>query len=377
MTRFNDRTWHFSGLALLVIGCAPGPSVKPASSAQTLPTTIVSSGGVQDVEELLREADAALARESYADAARLYARAGANDVVGNYRRRAWIGEGEAFDLLGDSEGALRAYERAAALGPPGRETDSLLIRSTRLLTFLERYREAEARARTVALEGRAPMEQVALLAARALGALESDREQDAERDVSAARALLDPLGIEHLDKIPLDVAALSFAQGELLRRQAARVRFDPLPTDFAQALENRCSLLLQAQGFYSESMRAQSAHYSAMAGVRVAQLYQELHEELMRVPLPKAANTDQRKALVQGALRLRYSILLTKATAMLTRTLEMVERTGEGKSWAIKAREALDRLNEAKEQEEAALRTLPYSRAQLEQALQDLSQRTR
>jgi len=116
------------------------------------------------------------------------------------------------------------------------------------------------------------------------------------------------------------------------------------------------------------------AHLAAMAGVRVGQLYKDLHAELTHLPYPPSADTPARRALVEGALRLRYAVLLNSAEAMLKSTVALVERTGEGASWAERAQAALIELTEARLAEEKALAALPYSRAQLEEALKKLSE---
>ncbi len=361
--------------SLLLGGCAPRGAPPGAPTRIETPTIIVSATGTEGLLELLARADAEMAAEHYETAAGLYQRAFDADAVGTYRPAALFGLGNALDRGGHPERALGAYERLYGLERPGFVRDGIGVRITRLLTYLERYREAEVRARGIEPVGRAPLEQVALGAARALGALERSDEESAERDLNRARAALDPLGIDHLDRVPLDFAAWSFARGELAKRQAERIGFSPLPVDFADTLERRCVLLLRAQAAYSDAMRAHSAHYSAMAGVRVGELYQTLHEELTHMPPPANAQTNSQRQLVEGALRLRYAVLLDTAGTMLSATLQMVDRTGEGQDWAERARTSLAQLRQAQLDEERALAALPFSRADLEKALRDLSAR--
>jgi hypothetical protein len=128
-------------------------------------------------------------------------------------------------------------------------------------------------------------------------------------------------------------------------------------------------LLLDAQSAYSDAMRAYDAHWSAMAGFRVGELYQKLHEELMQVPAPKAADTDRRRQLFEGAMRLRYSILLDKGKSMLDHTVAMADRTGEQSAWVLKSRQARDVIAKATEEERQALARLPYTKEQLQAAM--------
>ena len=72
-------------------------------------------------------------------------------------------------------------------------------------------------------------------------------------------------------------------------------------------------------------------------------------------------------------MRLRYSILLDKAKAMLDHTLTMAERTGEQSPWVLKSRQARDAIAQAMEEERQALARLPYTKAQLQAALDAFS----
>lgn len=380
-----DRTTSLKPLTFLSLilsggasfGCASaGASPEPKSPNQIeVPTTIVSPEGVENVEELLARADREFSLDHFEEAARLYERVVEYDLSGKYHGRGLLGAGESLDRAGEPERALANYERFLGAIPASPERETIEVRVVRLLTYLERYEQAETRARGISLDRRAPLERVAILAARAHGALVRGQVSDAERDISQGRGILEGLGVAHVETLPLDGAALFLALGELRRFQAGEVRFDPFPADFGQELERRCQLLLDAQSAYSETMKAKNAHYSAMAGVRVGQLYQELHDELMRMPAPAAANTQEKRALVEGALRLRYSILLDKAAKMLEHTLAMLERTEDPSPWAVRARASLQALQESRAAEQAALDALPYSRAQLEAALEDLEKR--
>jgi hypothetical protein len=193
--------------------------------------------------------------------------------------------------------------------------------------------------------------------------------------IEKARTVVERERFDAAGRIPRDVAQLYYALGEVRRLRAARIVFVPVPEDFAVVLERRCQLILDAQSSYSDAMRAEDAHWSAMAGYRVGELYQSLHEDLMVVPAPGAADTPGRRQLFEGAMRLRYSILLEKARAMMQHTLKMAARTGERSEWVLRAERAARDLEQAEQREQAALDRLPHSRAELQRALDDLGQR--
>jgi hypothetical protein len=76
-------------------------------------------------------------------------------------------------------------------------------------------------------------------------------------------------------------------------------------------------------------------------------------------------------------MRLRYAVLLEKAFTMMEHTLAMSKRTGEDSSWVGKAEEAKQKIEQAIRAEQAAIDRLPYTRAQLRAALEDLRRKAR
>jgi hypothetical protein len=122
-------------------------------------------------------------------------------------------------------------------------------------------------------------------------------------------------------------------------------------------------------------MRAYDAHWSAMAGYRVGELYERLHHELMAMPPPPQAGTERQRQLFEGAMRLRYSVLVSKALTMMQHTLTLAERTGEESDWVRRSATAKLELERALQDEQKALARLPYTRAELERALKDIEDR--
>lgn len=370
------------GSALCALGCAGGTprAAGPREGAPPVdvPTTVITKDSGQSVVDLLARADRARHQGLNEEATRLYHLVIDADLEGTYRTRAFVGLGTIHDLEGRAGEALSAYQRAVPAGTAASpESDAIRVRIVRWLVFLERWGEAERVAREVEPETRPVLEAVILRASRALGLLERGDESAAEIEIAKGRSTLDEAGLGQLVEVPLDVAALEYARGELERLRAEKIRFDPLPRDFATALEERCSHVLSAQAAYSEAMKAGSAQYSAMAGVRVGQLYQALHTDLVSMGRPAAADTAEKRMLFEGALRLRYAILLRKAAAMMESTVQMIERTGEGGAWAERARAALSEISQAERSEQALIDALPVSRTEIEAALLDIEERAK
>jgi hypothetical protein len=111
-----------------------------------------------------------------------------------------------------------------------------------------------------------------------------------------------------------------------------------------------------------------------MAGFRIGELYQSLHRDVMQLKPPAAADSQRRRQLFEGALRLRYSVLLGKALGMMKHTLAMARRTGERSPWVARAEQARSDIERAQVAEQEALDRLPYTRAELQAALDRLTQ---
>ncbi len=379
-------------LCVAVVGCVstpetPARSPNDAASAGPEPTsvttlrTVVSPREALGVDELCARADRDLAAGRLSDAAAGYDRVVELDGTGPLVPRALFGGATARDLLGQNAEALARYQRVFGEFPNAPEAHAARVRGVRLFVHLERYADAGQLARGLLSERGAsslrPLEAIAVYGAMALDHAERGDDAAAFEYVEKGRNVIDEHGLDAGGTIPRDIAALDYAAGEVRRLRAERITFVPLPANFGAKLEDRCQLLLDAQSAYSAAMRAEDAHWSAMAGFRVGELYEKLHVEVMRVPTPVAADTEERRMLFEGAMRLRYSILLDKAKTMMKHTLAMVERTREPTPWAERARASERTIEEAILREQAALARWPYSRADLQAALDDLEERNR
>jgi hypothetical protein len=285
--------------------------------------------------------------------------------------------GAAYDLGAELEVAARRYEDLARRFPRSELARPALARGVRILTHLEAWERAGLLARSLlAFESElGPFDRVSAYAAAALDGLVRDDELGASTMIERGRTLIDERGLDAAGQVPRELGALYFALGELRRRRAARIVFEPLPPNFPVVMEQRCQLLLDAQSAYSDAMRAHDAHWSTMAGVRVGELYQSLHRDLTRMPVPKAADTLEKRQLFEGAIRLRYAVLLETALRMIDHTLAMADRTGERSGWVDRGRAARASVESEMRAEQAALARLPFSKQTLEAALDELKAR--
>jgi hypothetical protein len=275
----------------------------------------------------------------------------------------------------DNERALERYEQVARRSPEHELGREALVRAMRLLCYLERWQRAGELADlffTREPEPK-PFDAVVALSSKALARLAMGDDAAALRFIEKGRDVVESRGLDLAGKLPRDLAQLYFALGEVRRLRAERIKFTPMPPNFAQAFEQRCQLVLDAQSAYSDTMRAYDSHWTAMAGYRVGELYQSLHADVMRIEPPRGADTLRRRQLFEGAMRLRYSVLLDKARGMMEHTLSMATRTGESSSWVARAEQAKRDIERAQAAEQAALDRLPYTRAELQAALDRLA----
>jgi len=377
----------FLGLLLAACGkagapparSAPGPTPSPAPAAAriVLPRTIITPDGAVDVADLYTRATERLSAGQALEAAKGFDRIVSVDPDGPYAPDSLYQAAIAHEEAGDREASLARFEQLVRRFPKHELAREALVRTLRLLCFLERWERAGLTAEVFfsRYTDPGPFESIVGLSAQALSRIAVGDTERATYYVEKGRNIIEERRLDAAGAIPRDLAQLYFALGEARRLRAEKIRFDPVPPNFAAVLEERCQLLLDAQSAYSDSMRAYDAHWSAMAGYRVGELYQALHRDLMSMPKPKAADTLARQQLFEGAMRLRYSVLLDKGLAMMEHTLSMSRRTGEKSAWVDRADEARRQLVQARKDEQDALDKLPYSRADLQGALDDLERK--
>lgn len=364
------------------LGCATSPRTgttlanapeKRVHSVQVSPT-VVTPDEVLSAEELFSRGLARFERRQFSAAARDLENAARGLAQTERSQLAWYRAGIARDEAGDLSTAVLDLERASDADDDSAIARDARVRLIRLLVFLERWAEAGEQARRLArlFPNLHAIESIVVDGALALDALRRNEMNEAAREIETARAIIEERRFDAATQLQRDVAVIYFALGEWRRLRGAELTFVPLPEDFAGQLERRCQLLLDAQSAYSMAMRAYDAHWSIMAGYRVSQLYEGLHQDLMQVLAVVQLPNGQDRKLFEAALRLRYATLLEKAAKSLEHTLSLAQRTGERSTWVTLASQAFDGLRRSMAEEQAALNQVPYTREQLLQALEHL-----
>jgi tetratricopeptide (TPR) repeat protein len=339
-----------------------------------LPPTYVTSTDAGPIAERFEKAKALLIAGKFREAAGAFDFIVGLEAVGRFAAPSLFNAGLAYEGVDDKDLALTRYMDLVQRFPDAQETRPGLVRMSRILTWQEDWPAlGSAAERLIAYADLAPMDRIEALGALALSQVEQGHVETALSSVSRARTIIEDNRFDDGGRLSVTIAQVLFASGEVLRLRGEKIGFNPVPSNFGQALEERCQLLLDAQDAYASAMRAYDSHWSAMSGYRVGQLYQQLHRDLMGIPAPASATTEKRKQLFEGAMRLRYRVLLEKGLQMMDRTLRMAERTGEQSSWVARAKQAKVELERDLDDEKAALRRLPYTEADLQRALDDLA----
>jgi tetratricopeptide (TPR) repeat protein len=285
--------------------------------------------------------------------------------------------GLCHEELRDRPTAIARYQDLVARFPDHASARLALFRGMHLLAHEERWADLATTAdAALKLTDLTVLEKIDVLGARALGAVEQGKLDDADKDVMKARDLIEDHRLGESGKPPMELVQVSFALGEVRRLKSEKIGFSPFPPNFTDVLEQRCQALLDAQAAFTEAMRGYDAHWSAMAGYRVGQLYQKLHTEVMAIPPVASAKTLKDKQLFEATMRLRYRILLEKGLKMMDGTVKMAERTGESSGWVARAREAKTDLEQALADEKAALAKMPFTEDEIRAAMDKLKSRS-
>lgn len=374
--------------AILAAGCAreaspartPGDRGAEAGSSAT-PTTTVPPVVVRAyaAEELLAELERArglLLVEKYEEAAGALDRLEVQAGDPGLKASAAYYAGLAYEGMGDRAGALDRLRRVAETHGDQAIARHALVRMTRILGRLERWTELGAAADRLLARADLPvMDQLEGYGAKALSLVERGDADGAAVPIGKALELIERYGFGRSGQPPVQVAQVSFAEGERRRLKSETIALLPVTADFGERLEARCQGLLDAQSAFTDAMRARDSHWSAMSGFRVGQLYTQLHSEAMAIPAPEKARTVKQKQLFEGALRLRYRVLLDKGLKMMEATVRLGDRTGEDSEWIGRARESKRALEQRLADEKRALASLPYTEDELRAGLDVLKTR--
>lgn len=351
---------------------------NPEPEAIVATPVVVTKEEASNVAEMFDRAFRLLSNGEAVEAAKLFDMIVEADITGFHAPTAAFNAGLAWESAGERQEALVRFRDALRRAPDDQVGKMAGIRTARLVGHLERWGElSETADLLLARNDLTLVDRIEALGAKALALVESDQVDAAERPLLEARDLIESMRLGDGGQLPTAVAQVQFALGELRRSRSEQIGFVPLPANFSDALERRCQGLLDAQAAYTDAMRSFDPHWAAMSGYRVGQLYQRLHADILAIAPPVQADTPEKRALFEGAMRLRFRVLLEKGLKMMDHTVSLGERTGQGDAWIDRARTARDELMRSLAEEKARLEQLPYREEDLKRALDDLDRKSR
>ncbi len=360
--------------ALANLGC--GARTTPPAAFPTIyaTPTVITPHDDESPEQAFERARVLLLEEKSTEAAAIFDRIAQTEGSRPLVPLALFNAGIAWEQSGDRSAALSRFSSVVQRFAQGDVGKWSALRAARLQAYLETWSELSATADLLLARGDLlDVERLEALGAKALAVVESGDPDAALRFINKGRDIVDALRLGEGGKLPLEVAQIHFALGEVRRVRSEAISFVPLPANFAAALETRCQGLLDAQSAYSDAIRSYDAHWAAMSGYRIGQLYEKLYRDVLAIPPPRAATTSDKKRLFEGAMRLRYRVLLEKGLKMMEHTIMVGDRTGEASAWIERARAAKREIEKALTDQRELLAKLPYSEKELKGALDDLA----
>ena len=366
----------------LSCGCAASPArvAGPPTHIDAQPR-IVTADDVTTEAELEARGERALLEQRWKDAADAYRLLLAADPTGPRASGYMFDLGLSLEGLEARADARDTFLDLARRFPQGPKARAALVRAATLDAYLEDWAALEAIGEELlARPDLEDLERIVALGARGLARAEqsaADATLDlrASDDILAGLDLSDRFHYGERDVLPVAIAQLRFALGELRRIRSERIVFDPLPPDFVASLDERCAGLLEAQAAYSQAVRSVDPHWAAMSGYRVGEMYRHLHHDLAAIPPPATSKTERQKQIFFAFMHVRYRVLLDKGLREIEQTVALGERTQDSSSWISRAREAREEMQAALADEKAQIGTMPFTEAEIATALDRLGKR--
>jgi tetratricopeptide (TPR) repeat protein len=369
-----------SALLFLLSACATASKGAPTPAAAPLrieaQPRIVTADEVLTEAELAKRGERALLEQNWSVAAEAYGTLFAAAPDGPHAAEYLFDRGLALEGMEDRARARDTFLELARLFPRSERALASLVRAATLDAYLEEWNGLSTIGDSLISRGDLDdMDRLVALGARGLAQVELGDDRAASSDVHEGLDLADQLHYGDRDVLPVAVAQLRFALGELRRVRSERIVLDPPPPDFLQKLEERCGGLLEAQAAYAMAVRSSDPHWAAMAGYRVGDMYRALYRDLMRIPPPASSKTERQKQIFFAFMHVRYRVLLEKGLRELQQTVALGERTSDSSSWIQRARAAESEIQAALSDEKAQIDKMPFTEEEVKEAMAQMQKR--
>lgn len=280
-----------------------------------------------------------------------------------------------YALALESRGDLQAAVEQLALRIPlvaAGQVDAARLELVRRLLLLERFAAARARGQEVDRAAAPVEDRVLLWATDALALVTLGDVDRADAVLVPAWSALEVAAETGKPVANLPAAWVAFAAGEAAALRAHRIAFDPVPDNVPASLEQRCQHMVTAQSAYAEAMRLERGRVRLLAGARIAELYRDLHADILRAPLPAGFAAGDARELAEGAILLRYRVLLEKAEQMLRITLSAAPPSRATAALRLELEAKLADVSEERTAQARKLEALPVAPSELERVLATL-----
>lgn len=141
-----------------------------------------------------------------------------------------------------------------------------------------------------------------------------------------------------------------FYLGEIYAREMEQIALSAPSGDhddwveaMGKELEKKCELLLRAQNNFIRAIRVGHHGWATAAGYRIGSLYERLHDDMVKVPVPPDLTEEQRE-IYRHEVKERVRVLVMKAMKVYQMSLEMAERVGQKNEWVDKTTASLERM---------------------------------
>lgn len=297
-----------------------------------------------DAEELFEQAGAALSQKRYDDAVRFYDKLLGSFPDSGYARAAMYNRGLAFRDKKDWAGAVAAFKSLVEKHESHADAKDGLFQLGACYAEQTNWpASAEVFVRLLARKDLTADDRIEAIARRGFAQFNLSDLDAAEKTFRSVFAYKQ--SIEQQERLATDFY-LAFSQYHLGQITHQRFRSVTLRLPEAQMdrdLDQKASLLLQAQRAYIDTIKFGNPAWASAAGFQVGSLYEELYDSFMNAPVPGELKGEAREVYV-SELHKKIRVLLEKSVKWYRENLLMVERLGVDTDWAEKSKVAYAKL---------------------------------
>lgn len=325
----------------------PGAAVRYEMEPIKIEAT-QGAGGVEissfDAEDLFEQAGAALSEKRYDDAIRLYDKLLTSFPDSPYARPGLYNRGLAHRDKKDWNGAVEAFKTLAEKHASHADAKDALFQLGACYAELTNWpASGEVFVRLLDRQDLTSDDRIEAIARRGFAQFNLSDLDAAEKTFRSALAFKQK--IEGVERLGTDFY-LAFSQYHLgqINHQRFRAVALRLPeTRMETDLEQKASLLLQAQRAYIDTIKYGNPAWASAAGFQVGSLYEELYDSFINAPVPMNLDKEARGVYLDE-LHKKIKVLLEKSLRWYRENLLMVERLGVNTDWAEKSKLAYAKL---------------------------------